>query len=715
VQANIVSARYDVQRMGLTRVTSFTPKSAQDITATFTNTTGAPVTLVKLSISVPKGWEVAAKDSKGSSRVFSDPIASGASVNATFTVTSPATMSAGYLNSKAEWKNEKGIVSEITSQRVRNVLPVKINEVRLDAGISPTNQFIELYNSDNKEIDISDWSLISTQSEWSPVKIVTIPACTKISAKGYYLLGLSASGLIAPVNSGDKIINVKSITGFEVGQQIEIDGEKRSIVNIGTAGSPMTTLYVPVSTGPWLTMKAGSTNMPVTSATGFEVGQKIGIDLGGNYEVATVTSVGKAATQTNITIPVKAGDTVIKVAANNNMTVGDELIIGTGSRMEIVKVKRIISVVSAPVRGGVEAPAADASTGNVELTTPLKFDQILDVDVSDRGTGITFLPATRFAHKSGEAVQALGGGITIDSGFEKNHITGAAVINPKATTIGYQGIVKPNQWFGLSLASLAGSIALMDASGAVVIDAMVYGTLQSNSSANGTVTSPELATLEGVQSQGGCIVVVQGQASGYRQQAQNVVPPSRSYGRYPDGNDTDSNCSDYLLQNSATLSVATTIGSNNIKVASVADFSVGQKIIIETGANSETATISNIGTTGGSTVTTATEIGATVIPVASVDGFSTGQTITLDNGGNIETAVIALITAARGRTGMPGSNQTNSITVSAPLTKAHLTGVQISGTGITLASSLTKTHDRGTQIASNMPTPGEPNKYIRKP
>jgi hypothetical protein len=244
---------------------------------------------------------------------------------------------------------------------------------------------------------------------------------------------------------------------------------------------------------------------------------------------------------------------------------------------------------------------------------------------------------------------------------------------------------------------------------------MVYGTLQSNSSANGTVTSPELATLEGVQSQGGCIVVVQGQASGYRQQAQNVVPPSRSYGRYPDGNDTDSNCSDYLLQNSATLSVATTIGSNNIKVASVADFSVGQKIIIETGANSETATISNIGTTGGSTVTTATEIGATVIPVASVDGFSTGQTITLDNGGNIETAVIALITAARGRTGMPGSNQTNSITVSAPLTKAHLTGVQISGTGITLASSLTKTHDRGTQIASNMPTPGEPNKYIRKP
>ena len=139
-------------------------------------------------------------------------------------------------------------------------------------------------------------------------------------------------------------------------------------------------------------------------------------------------------------------------------------------------------------------------------------------------------------------------------------------MNPKAVSVGYQGSVKPNQWFGLPLSSVAGSIALMDASGTVVIDAMVYGTLQANSSANGTVASPELATLEGVQSQGGCIVVVQGQASGYRQQAQNVVPPSRSYGLYPDGTDTDNNCSDYFLQSTTTLSAASPAGSANIKV-----------------------------------------------------------------------------------------------------------------------------------------------------
>ncbi|MCU0918457.1 MAG: hypothetical protein MUC88_28430, partial [Planctomycetes bacterium] len=53
-----------------------------------------------------------------------------------------------------------------------------------------------------------------------------------------------------------------------------------------------------VSTGPWLTIPAGSTNIPVTIASGFQAGHKIGIDLGGKYEIATVTEVGKGATQT---------------------------------------------------------------------------------------------------------------------------------------------------------------------------------------------------------------------------------------------------------------------------------------------------------------------------------------------------------------------------------------------------------------------------------
>src|SRR5215213_6257700 len=53
VQANIVAAKYDVQRLGLSRVAAFTPGATQEITATFTNTTGAPATRTKLSLALP--------------------------------------------------------------------------------------------------------------------------------------------------------------------------------------------------------------------------------------------------------------------------------------------------------------------------------------------------------------------------------------------------------------------------------------------------------------------------------------------------------------------------------------------------------------------------------------------------------------------------------------------------------------------------------------
>src|SRR6478672_10798173 len=62
VQANVVAARYDVPRLGLAPATAtatppglqtFSPGSSQDTTLTFTNTTGSPVTAVKLSISGP--------------------------------------------------------------------------------------------------------------------------------------------------------------------------------------------------------------------------------------------------------------------------------------------------------------------------------------------------------------------------------------------------------------------------------------------------------------------------------------------------------------------------------------------------------------------------------------------------------------------------------------------------------------------------------------
>jgi hypothetical protein len=232
----------------------------------------------------------------------------------------------------------------------------------------------------------------------------------------------------------------------------------------------------------------------------------------------------------------------------------------------------------------------------------------------------------------------------------------------------------------------------VDAGGVVVVDAMVYGSQQSSSSANGTITSPEIATLEADQGQGGCIVVLPSATGG----------AGRSRGRFPDGNDRDSLCTDFLTQPASTLSAASAAGATNIKVASVADFDAGQTILIDTDANLETAVIATVGTAGASTVGAATDVGATVIPVASVAGFSAGQTITIDSGANDETA--AVVSTARGRGGA-------TITVAAPLKFAHPAGAQVSGSGITLAAALTKAHASGAQVASNVPTPGAPNRY----
>ena len=179
---------------------------------------------------------------------------------------------------------------------------------------------------------------------------------------------------------------------------------------------------------------------------------------------------------------------------------------------------------------------------------------------------------------------------------------------------------------------------------------------------------------------------------------------NRSAGRFPDGADTDSNCSDFLLQPATTLSAASVAGATNIKVASVADFAAGQAVTVDTGANLETAVIATVGTAGATTVGSATDVGATVIPVASATGFSAGQTIAIASGANRETAVVVSTTGGRGGA---------TITV-APLTLAHAAGVQVSGSGITLTTVLSKAHAGGAQVASGAPTPGAPNQYSRK-
>jgi hypothetical protein len=264
VQANVVAARYDVAQLSLAPASAiatppglqtFSPGASQDTTVTFTNTTGAPVTGVRLSISAPNQQCTSfVQGSIETSKTFTDPVASGASVSATFKVTSGSTAFNGDLVGNASWTNQTSGAQQFatTVEKVRNVSPIKINELRISAGppANPTDSFIELYNAGAGQVDISNWTLTEHPAQEAIFSTVKIPTGTKLAAGGFYLLGLSNSGLAIPARAGNTSIHVRSTAGMSVGDTISIGAgsnvEHRKIVRLGTAASSNTTLWQPL-------------------------------------------------------------------------------------------------------------------------------------------------------------------------------------------------------------------------------------------------------------------------------------------------------------------------------------------------------------------------------------------------------------------------------------------------------------------------------------
>ena len=289
-----------------------------------------------------------------------------------------------------------------------------------------------------------------------------------------------------------------------------------SIISHGSAAAANTPLWQPLPDGPVLTIPAHSTNVPVTSAAGFTIGQKVAIGYGDKLEVATVAAVGKAGAQARLAAPASAGSTNVKVTSATNISVGDKIRLDIGARIENLTVAAV--------------GTAGANGTGLDLAGPLKLDHSSNLPFSDRGTGITFTPATRFPHSSNEPVRPLGGGIVLDHPLAHSHAVNTPVRDSGVTTAGYQGTPAPDQWFGgPALSAGAGSMVLRDAQGQVA-DSLDYGLLV------------DPWTAEGYQggTGAGCTVAAPALAGG----------TGKSASRFPDGNDTDSNCADFITSNS---------------------------------------------------------------------------------------------------------------------------------------------------------------------
>jgi hypothetical protein len=307
VQANIVAAGYGVTPITVLPaarestpggVQTLTPRSSRDFTVTYTNTTGTPVAGVSLSTTVPGNqWTSVVAGSTKTSKTFTQQVAPGASVSATFKVTSGPVASSGDLAGNASWTNPVSGNKQVETAvaKVRNALPVKINEFRVTSGApaNPTNSFIELYNAGSASADISDWTLTEHPARQAIFSAIKIPAGTKLAPGGFYLLGLSNSGLAAPAHTGDSTLYVRNTDGMSVGNTITIDTgssmETRKIASLGTAASNHTTLWQPLPEGPVITIPAGSTNVPVESTSGFVAGQRIALGHGSTYPAVANT------------------------------------------------------------------------------------------------------------------------------------------------------------------------------------------------------------------------------------------------------------------------------------------------------------------------------------------------------------------------------------------------------------------------------------------
>lgn len=752
IQANIVAASYDVPRVRIAPASAmemppglqtFTPGTSRHTTVSFTNTTGAAVDDLALSVVTPEGWQSVVLGTGASTMTFTDSLVPGEMVSATFKVTSGTKPLNGDLLGRASWTNASNgrRWSEAAVEKVRNVSPVKINEFRVGGGVNLSDSFIELYNAGDSDIDLSNWSLTQHPTQLPVFSSIEIPAGTMLAANDFYLFGLSTSGLAVPAAKGDSTLYLRSVKGMSVGDEIEIGQgatkETRKIAGISTpepkdeptqrwffgrrpppeAGTP-TTVWQPLPDGPVITIPRGSTNIPVESVANFEVGEKMAIGYGATYpavgqsieqyEVVTVTAVGKPGRQAWLSMDAKAGDTNIKVSDVETISVGDRIrldIDSEGHGIEWVTVTRVGTASSRSTFMGPLTEEDDPGTG-LDLAEPLKYDHASNMPFSSRGTGISFEPATAYDHSSNEPVLPLSFSVTLDAPLSNDHRIHSVIRDGNVATAGYQGAGAPDQWFGgPALDFAAGNMVLRDADGHVV-DSLNYGELVDPWASEG------YQAVSGAR-EFGCFTPSPAIAGGSSRTVRTPPDlPDRSSGRYPDGTDQDSNCRDFRVQNTTTLATTSAAGSDNIKVIDVTGITIGQTVTVGTDEAGESAIVTAVGGPGGTKVTDAIRAGDTVIPVETIEGFVDAQTITVGSGANREQATVASTTHRRFWWGeKPDDGPTIYITVTAPLAKAHGVDEQVSGSGVTFSKPLANAHAGGSWITSDVPTPGAPNQY----
>lgn len=744
IQANVVAAKYDVPRLSIGTVSdidnpgglqTFALKSSAHTAVKFVNTTGETIDGLSISLDLPRGWKSVVTGTGDKVKKIAYPVEPGQTVVVDFTVSSSAKEYNGDMRAVARWNGSRGASQWTAAQKIRNVYPVKINEFRAaDSKGNTSNSFIELYNDSDKAVNISGWSLTHHEINIPYFSSVKVPSGTVIAPKGFYLMGLSTSGLSVDASKGDNVLYLRSVKGISVGDEITIGtgrNAEKAVVKAVTAPEPSaaplmmrgprqasapgtpTTLWQPLPDGPVITVPAGSNNVPVTSTNGFKEGMKMALGYGSTYpavsnsmekyEVVTVTSVGKPGTQAYLSMDAKPGDTNIKVSSTANISVGDviRLDIDTeGHGIEYVKVKSVGTPSARNTLSGPLRPGEDPGTG-LELEEALKYHHASNMPFSVRGTGISFEPATRFDHSSNEPVLALVYAVEIDRPLTRSHPVDDVVMDVNATDAGYQGDVPADLLFGgPAISASAGNMTLRNAKG-MIVDALNYGKVVDPWLGEGYQGVPN---KEGIYAPAPAVTRAWG---AYTPSSQ--ATPELSTGRYPDGKDSDDNAKDFFVQAYGTVIKPVSKGDMNIKISDMQNFSIGQWVVLGNGDDAELVQIATIGNGGAAQLSSDAKAGSRELSVRGARSFTVGQAVEIDGREYIVEAVQGA------RMYWPGSGPatmpSDKLTLSTALKSSVPAGAWICGSGITLTNPVGADHPLGDAMTGSRATPGRPNRY----
>lgn len=477
----------------------------------------------------------------------------------------------------------------------------------------------------------------------------------------------SSTPTLAQINNANRMLTGATVAtcnntgknGFPVGLNssgVPVDatlagGSTNMVLPASTLAGGNTTLVGGSTTLAFATV-VGATNIKVPSVANFAAGQTVNIDTGADLETATIATVGTAG-GTTVRTATAVGATQIQVNSITGFTVGQTVAIDSGANAET-------AVIQTLTQGGGPNPSS------ITVTAPLTLAHAVNAQVA--GSGIDLAAPLTKAHASGRSVSAVypvgatnlkvasvadfsaGQTIYIDTGASLESAVIAAVGTAGASGTGL------TLTSALTVAhSASAAVRIMSAAtGATSLKVVSTDPFKvGDTVAIDSGTNAEMATITAVGTAGlagtGLTLAAPLTLSHYAGVAVTVQPVA---------------------------------GWTNIKVSSVANFGVGDTILIDTGANQELAVIAAVGTAGatgtgitltaplalahatGVAVATVWLPGATVIKVSTVTGFEVGQTVWIDYLSNPESATVAAVGTAGG-----------------------------AGTGLTLAAGLGKTHN----------------------